>query len=83
MKITVSTGGLLDEYLPAGNAGDTAEIEVAEGATPADVLRQLGLPLDENFIVSVNGEVVARGEHDRRALATHDALAILPPLRGG
>ena len=83
MRISVTTGGLLDEYLPAGSEGDTAELDVADGATPSDVLEQLGIPLEENYLLSVNGEVVAPSERDRRALAEHDALAILPPLKGG
>lgn len=83
MKITVSTGGLLDEYLPPGSEGDTAELEIGEGATLRDVLDKLGIPPNENYLLSVNGEVVARSERDRHALAEHDSLTILPPLKGG
>ena len=44
MKITVKTAGNLGKYLPAGSTGNLAKLEVAEGATPADVMSQLGLP---------------------------------------
>lgn len=83
MKISVRTGGLLDQYLPPGSDGGSAEIEVAEGATPMDVLRQLGLPVDDNYLISLNGEVVIRSERERRVLAPQDSLAIMPPLKGG
>ena len=54
-----------------------------EGATPVDVMRQLGMPLEENYLVSLNGEVVVISERDTRMLAENDHLAIMPPLKGG
>lgn len=83
MKIYISTGGLLDEFLPPGSDGDTAALEVDEGATLFDVLRQLGVPADKNYLLAINDEVVARSERERRVLADHDALTILPPIKGG
>ena len=58
MKIQFKTGGQFVEHLPRGSSGNTAQLEVADGATPADVMRQLKLPADENYLVSLNGEVV-------------------------
>ena len=83
MKIQFKTGGVFVEHLPAGSTGNTAELEVAEGATPADVMRQLNLPTDENYLVSLNGEVVVISQRDSRQLAENDRLAIMPPLKGG
>ena len=83
MKIRIKTGGLLGEHLPPGSAGNSAEIEVAEDATPADVLRQLGMPPDENYLISLNGEVVVSSDRDKRRLAENDRLVIMPPLKGG
>ncbi len=83
MKIQFKTGGLLVEHLPAGSTGNTAELEVPDGATPMDVMRQLGMPVDENYLVSLNGEVVVISERDTRMLAENDRLAIMPPLKGG
>lgn len=83
MKIQFKTGGLFVEHLPAGSSGGTAELEVPDGATPIDVMRQLGMPLDENYLVSLNGEVVASSERDTRVLAEEDQLAVMPPLKGG
>jgi sulfur carrier protein ThiS len=48
-----------------------------------DVMRQLGMPMDENYLVSLNGEIVVISERDSRALAEDDHLAIMPPLKGG
>ena len=77
------SGGLFVEHLPAGSHGNTAELEVSEAATPMDVMRQLGMPSDENYLVSLNGEVVVISERDTRVLAENDHLAIMPPLKGG
>ena len=83
MKIQFKTGGLFVEHLPAGSTGNTAELEAPEGATPMGVMRQLGMPMDENYLVSLNGEVVVISERDTRVLAENDHLAIMPPLKGG
>ena len=83
MRIQFKTGGLFVEHLPAGSTGNTAELQVPEGATPMDVMRQLGMPADENYLVSLNGEVVVISERDTRVLAENDHLAIMPPLKGG
>ena len=83
MRIQFKTGGLFVEHLPAGSTGNTAELQLPEGATPMDVMRQLGMPADENYLVSLNGEVVVISERDTRVLAENDHLAIMPPLKGG
>ena len=83
MKIQFKTGGALVEHLPPGTTGSTAEIDVPEGATPVDVMRELHLPLDENYLVSLNGEVVVASERDTKTLSENDQLAIMPPLKGG
>ena len=83
MKIQFKTGGIFLEHLPPGATGSTAEIDVPDGATPMDVMRQLGMPLDENYLVSLNGEVVVISERDKTTLSENDQLAIMPPLKGG
>lgn len=83
MKIQFKTGGLFVEHLPPGTDGSSAEIDVPEGATPIDVMRQLGMPLDENYLVSLNGEVVVISERGTKALSENDHLAVMPPLKGG
>ncbi len=82
MKITVKTAGNLGKYLPAGSTGNLAKLEVAEGATPADVMSQLGLP-EGSYLVILNGSSVPKAERASRQLADNDNLAIMPPLKGG
>ncbi|MEE8533236.1 MAG: MoaD/ThiS family protein [Alphaproteobacteria bacterium] len=83
MKIRFKTAGLLGRHLPPGSSGNAAELDVAEGATPVDVMRQLGLPLDGTYLVMLNGASVPTAERAPRVLAENDRLAIMPPLRGG
>ena len=83
MKIQVKTAGNLGKYLPPGAEGNLAEVEVAEGATPLDVIRQLGMPPEGSYLVVLNGASVPKAERETRPLAADDTLSIMPPLRGG
>ena len=83
MQIRVKTAGLLGRYLPPGSAGNRAVIRVEAGATPLDVMRKLGMPLGDRYLVSLNGSVVRQAERGTRVLDQDDQLAIMPPLKGG
>ncbi len=83
MRIRIKTAGLLGKYLPPGSGDNDAELEVAEGATPRDVMAQLGMPLDASYLVTLNGASVPTAERGIRTLAENDRLAIMPPLKGG
>jgi sulfur carrier protein ThiS len=83
IRISIRTAGTLGRYLPSGSAQNTATLDVAEGATPADVMAQLGMPGDGSYLVVLNGKGVPKAERATRCLAEDDDLAIMPPLRGG
>ena len=83
MKITIKMAGLLTEYLPGGGAASAAVLDVADAATPRDVIAQLGMPPDASYLVMLNGASVPRAERASRALAEGDTLAVMPPLKGG
>ena len=83
MRITVKTAGLLTAYLPEVGAGNAAVLDVAEAATPRDVIEQLGMPPDASYLVMLNGASVPRAERASRTLAEGDTLAVMPPLKGG
>ncbi len=83
MKIKLKTGGLLGEYLPPGSATIRGEIEVEEGATPVDVMQQLGMPMDRTYLTGVNGEIITKDNRSTRVLIDGDELSLMPPLKGG
>ncbi len=83
MKITLRTASTLARYLPADAEGERARLDLPEGSTVADVMARLGFPLDQPYLVTLNGASLPRAERATRPLAEGDDLAILPPLRGG
>lgn len=87
MKIRVKLYARLDRYLPEGNAGgasrNEADLEVADGATPADVFDRLGLPAEYCHLVLINGVFVAPSERGAHELEAGDHLAVWPPVAGG
>jgi sulfur carrier protein ThiS len=83
MRITVKTAGLLGKYLPPGSAPNLAELEVKQGASPLDVIRQLGMPPEDSYLVSVNGAIVPPSKREAWSLCDNDKLSIMPPLRAG
>ncbi len=83
MRITVRTGGLLGQYLPAGSERNQADLEIEEGTTPFDVMTLLGMPGDRTYMVVLNGAAISKAARAERRLAENDNLAILPPLKGG
>ncbi len=83
MRITFKTASGTAKYLPAGSAGSSAEITVAEGATPRDVMAQLGIPTDGIYLVTHNGSAVTIAMRATVVLAENDILAVMPPLKGG
>jgi sulfur-carrier protein len=69
----------LRKYLPAGSAGDTVTVELADGATVADALAALGIPAHHaRMAVSHNQQLELRA-----ALRDEQELGLFPPLAGG
>ena len=83
MRINVKTAGILGKYLPPGSHGNAAALDIASDATPLDVIKLLGLPLGDRYLIALNGAVVPSAERGERRLVENDDLAIMPPLKGG
>lgn len=83
MRIAFKTAGILVKYLPAGSKDRRAALEVPPGATPFDVIKQLGMPEDGSYLVIHNGASVPKAERASLSLADGDSLSIMPPLKGG
>jgi sulfur carrier protein ThiS len=83
MQVVVRTAGLLGRYLPPGSAGNEARLELDGEATPLDIMRRLGLPEDERYLIMLNGQVVPAAQRPSVQLSDGDDLGIFPPLKGG
>lgn len=83
MKITVKTAGLLGKHLPPGHSANEAEIDVPDEITPEGVIKHLGMPIEANYLVALNGAVVPKSDRNTRKLTENDKLSIMPPLKGG
>ena len=82
MRVRVSAAGLLEEYLPAGSDGTTA-VEAPDAATLATVMHAAGIPENAKPLISLNGTVVPRSQHDTRTVSDGDEVHFMPNLKGG
>ncbi len=58
-------------------------VDLADGATPNDLLEVLDLPDVESYMTLVNGVSVAPGRRAATRLADGDKVIVFPPLKGG
>lgn len=78
MKINVSLIAL-----GGGGAGAERQLEMADGATLADVMAALALPRGETYATLLNGQSVPTAERATRPMKDGDTLTVFPPLEGG
>jgi sulfur carrier protein ThiS len=84
MHITFKLYAGLTEYLPAEHrTGNRMPLEVAPGATIAQIIEPFHMPEKLVKLVLVNGVYVPPEERATRTLAEDDVLAIWPPVAGG
>lgn len=84
MHITFKLYASLTDYLPVDRrSGNTIELDVAEGASVADIIAPFSLPLKMVHLVLINGLYVPPAERASRTLKPGDVLAIWPPIAGG
>ena len=83
MKITLKLFATLSEYLPPRAASNTVEVDVADDATPDDLIEQFRVPRDLVHLVLLNGVYVQPADRAKPIMRSGDALAIWPPVAGG
>ena len=82
MRVRVTAGGLLEEFLPAGTDGGMM-LEAPAEATLVTVMQVAGIPESAKPLISLNGTVVPRSQHSARAVADGDEVHFMPNLKGG
>jgi molybdopterin converting factor small subunit len=79
MRVQVKLFATLRHYAPSASIGRPFEIDLAEGATVADLIHHLSLPAEETKMVYVN----ARARPEDWRLEPGDEIGIFPPIGGG
>jgi sulfur carrier protein ThiS len=83
MKITFKLFATLSDYLPPQKQGNIVELDVSEGSTIADLVKQFNLPMQLVHLVLVNGKYIKPEDRNTHLLIENDVLAIWPPVAGG
>lgn len=84
MQITFKLYAMLTDYLPAERrTSNQISLDVAEGATIAQIIEPFKLPMSLVHLVLINGHYVPPEQRASRALVEGDVLAIWPPIAGG
>ncbi|MGC8811008.1 MAG: MoaD/ThiS family protein [bacterium] len=79
MHILVKLFATLTRHVPDAHSGTPLEIDIAAGATIADLIKKLRLPAQEIKVVFVNG----RARPLDWQLNPGDEVGIFPPIGGG
>ena len=79
MRVQAKLFATLSRYRPGQMAGAPFEVDLPEGATLENLIRQLNLPQEEVKVVFVN----ARAQPLTYILNPADEVGIFPPIGGG
>ncbi|MBP6339453.1 MAG: MoaD/ThiS family protein [Vitreoscilla sp.] len=84
MQITFKLYASLTEFLPHDKrTSNMMALEVAPGASIAQIIEPFALPMKMVHLVLINGTYVPPEERGTHTLAEGDVLAIWPPIAGG
>jgi len=79
IQVRLTLFGNLARFLPEGNDGRSAILDVGGGTTVAGLLDSVEVPPDQRGYVTVNGERASL----EAALADGDEVRVIIPLGGG
>ena len=79
MPLQVFLNATLRQYVPGYNPYAGLSLEVRPGATPAQVIAKLGVPLEEVTLIMVDG----RRQDKDYPLQGEERLGLFPPIGGG
>lgn len=79
MKVNVKLFSVLCEHVPDYNPQRGVEVELKDGATAADLLRQLGIGLAEAPVVTCKGRVL----YPEDTIKDNSVIEIFQSVAGG
>lgn len=83
MIVKVRLFASLRSLLPEDSNGEEMELEMAEGATPEEIIRRMEIPAQLAHLVMVDGYHLLPEERRNRHLKPGEVLSIFPPIAGG
>ncbi|MBI2801962.1 MAG: MoaD/ThiS family protein [Gammaproteobacteria bacterium] len=83
MQLKLKLYATLAEFLPPTAVSNVADIEVADDATPFQIIDRYHVPRTRAHLVLHNGNYVPPTERDNPIFRDGDSLAIWPPVAGG
>ncbi len=79
MRVRVKLFATLRRYVEGAATGIPFDVDLSDGATIADLIKQLNLPAEEVKVAFVN----ARARPEDWRLEPDDEVGIFPPIGGG
>lgn len=80
MKIEVRLFGSFQKHLPKKESSKySCDLELNGSASLADVLHELGIPVEQPKVILINGVIGKNGD----LLKEKDILSIISPVSGG
>ena len=79
VKLLSPAGDMPNGFDPFGEA----EMDLAAGATVADIMGQIDLPKEESYTSLANGQPVVPEDRAGHALHDGDEITLLPAIQGG
>ena len=83
MEVTVKLFATLGKYLPPNAKHNEVRLDITDGTSVSQLMRQLDLPRELTQVVMINGVYIEPGDRDHTTLSPGDEFAIFPPVAGG
>lgn len=83
MEVTVKLFATLGKYLPHNAKHNEVRMDIADGTSVSQLIRQLDLPLALTQVVMLNGIYIDPDDHEHTTLSPGDEFAVFPPVAGG
>jgi len=83
MQVSVKLFGALRQFLPAGSGFNHCTLSIPESASLNDVLAQLPIPADKQYLVIINDERIEQTEIESTRISESDQIVLIPPIKGG
>ena len=83
MKVRVKLLSPADDMPKGFDPFGEAEMDLAAGATLADIMGRIDLPKEESYTSLVDGQPVVPEDRAGHALRDGDEITLLPAIQGG